>query len=91
MIKVALHGFWGDGYELLRLYRDKDTRYLIQHMTKIRESIRQRKSPRVMETQHRRLWVNWEDEIGLCGLKKKEAVKKMELCCDNCFLCAYRK
>ena len=91
IVKVALHGFWGDFYELLRLYRDKDTRYLIQHMTKIRESIRQRKSPRVMETQHRRIRVNWEDEVGLCELKKKEAVKKMELCCDNCFLCAYGK
>lgn len=90
MVKVALHGFWGDFYELLRLYRDKDTRYLIQHMTKIRESIRQKKQPRVMETQHRRLWVNWEDEVGLCGLKKKDAMKKMEMCCDNCFLCAYR-
>lgn len=91
LVKTALHGFRGTPHDLLKLYRDGETNYSHQHMTKIRESIRNKKQPRVMETQHRNLWINWEDEVGLCGLRKKEAVKKMELCCDNCFMCAYRK
>jgi len=90
LVKVALHGFWGSVYDFLKIFREGKTEYSCQHMTKIRESIRQRKAPRVMETQHRHVRVNWEDEVGLCGFKKKEAIKKMELCCDNCFLCAYR-
>ena len=44
-------------------------------MTKIRESIKQKKAPRVMETQKRRIHVNWEDEIGLCGYRKADAIK----------------
>ena len=42
-----------------------------------------------MEKQKRKLGVNWENEIGLCGLKKKKAVKEMELCSSTCFTCAY--
>jgi len=58
-------------------------------MTKIRESIKQGKNPRVYETQKRRLKVNWEDEVGLCRYQKKIAAKKMELCTDQCFNCPY--
>lgn len=66
-VKVALHGFRGDIYELIKLYVKGENDYSIQHMTKIRESIRQRKQPRVMETQKRRLKIDWGNEVGLCG------------------------
>ncbi len=42
-----------------------------------------------MERQKRKINVNWDNEIGLCGLKKKKAVKEMELCSLACFTCAY--
>jgi hypothetical protein len=89
VVKYALHGFWGNVWQLLNLYRDKSDEYLAQHMTKIRESIRQRKQPRVMETQQRRLRVNWENEVGFCGLTKKTALKTRELCTDQCYTCPY--
>lgn len=90
IVKYACHGFWGNAHELLRLYRDKDHEYLVRHMTKIRESIRQRKRARIMETQRRKIRINWDDERGLCGFRKNEALRSMELCTDNCFTCAYK-
>jgi hypothetical protein len=89
IVKYALHGFWGYVWQLLELYRDKSDEYLAQHMTKIRESIRQRKQPRVMETQQRRLRVNWENEVGFCGLTKTIALETQELCTDQCYNCPY--
>ncbi len=68
---------------------EKGNEYIVQHMTKIREAIRQDKQARVMETQHRTLRVNWEDERGLCGLKKKEAMKTYELCDLHCLQCPH--
>lgn len=91
IMKCAQHGFQGSPFDLLKLYRDKSNEYPTKHMTKIKESIRQRKQPRVMETQKRKLKINWENEVGLCGLKKKDAIKEKELCCLNCFNCAYFK
>ena len=84
IVKYAHHGFWGNVYQLLELYRDKSNQYFVQHMTKIRESIRQNKNPRVMETQRRSLRVDWRNEVGFCGLTKKLATQTRELCTDQC-------
>ena len=89
IVKYATHGFWGNVKELLRLYVEKKHDHEVMHMTKIRESLKQHKQPRVMEKQKRKINVNWDNEIGLCGLKKKKAVKEMELCSSACFTCAY--
>lgn len=78
--KYALHGFWGNAIDLLRLYRDRSNEYIAKHMTKIREAIRQRKQARVMETRPRRLAVDWENEIMPCGLTMSQALKEKELC-----------
>lgn len=88
-VKYATHGFWGSLEQLLQLYADKGSEYVIQHMTKIRESVRQQKQARVMETQKRRLRVDWENERGLCGLPKKDAIGQFELCNLRCFACAH--
>ncbi|MCJ7633356.1 hypothetical protein MUP77_13335 [Candidatus Bathyarchaeota archaeon] len=58
-------------------------------MTKIREAIKQKKQARIMETQTRRLRTEWWREQGLCGVPKERAIKTMELCNQQCFLCAY--
>jgi hypothetical protein len=58
-------------------------------MTKIREAIRQKKQARIIETQTRSINVNWEKEKGICGISKEIAIKTMEMCNQNCFLCAY--
>jgi hypothetical protein len=43
-----------------------------------------------METIRRKLRVDWENEEGLCGLKKKQAVKEKELCvAPRCYECSY--
>ena len=55
IVKYALHGFWGDIYTLLELFANKGTVYIVKHMTKIKESLRQRKQPRVMETRKRQM------------------------------------
>ena len=89
IVKFALHGFWGDAKQLLELYVEKGNEYIVEHMVKIKEAIRQGKQPRVMETQIRHLKVDWSKEIRPCGLPLNEALKKMELCCGNCFQCAY--
>jgi len=86
-----LHGFWGDVYTLLNLYTNRGTEYIVEHMNKIKESLRQRKQPRVMETRKRHVRVNWKEEkqIMPCGLAKKEAMKQKELCNGDCATCAY--
>jgi len=62
--KFALHGFWGTPEQLLRLYAEKSDKYLVHHMTKIRESILEGKNARVMETQERTLRTDWDQERG---------------------------
>lgn len=91
VIKYALHGFWGDVYSLLELYANKGTEYIVKHMTKIKESLRQRKQPRVMETRKRHVRIDWNKETRImpCGLTKKEARGQKELCSGNCATCAY--
>ena len=89
--KYALHGFWGPVTELLKLYRDKSNEYLSRHMTKIKEAIRQRKQARIMEEQVRRAKIDWDEEIGKCGLRIKDALKQMELCNKNCSNCPYEE
>ena len=89
IVMYAHHGFWSGVHQLLELYRDKSNHYLTQHMTKIRESIRQNKKPRVMETQVRRINVDWENETGFCGPTKKIALQTRELCTDQCYNCPY--
>ena len=89
IVKFALHGFWGNPKQLLELYVEKGNEYIVEHMVKIKEALRQGKQPRVMETQKRHLKVDWSKEIKPCGLALNEALKKMELCCGNCFSCAY--
>jgi hypothetical protein len=90
VVKNALHGFWGSVYQLLELYRDKSNSYLARaRAIRIKESIRQRKNPRVFETSLRGIRVNWEDEKAPCGYKRKTARKALELCSDQCFNCPY--
>jgi len=89
VVKFALHGFWGDVKQLLELYVEKGNEYIVDHMVKIKEAFRQGKQARVMETQKRHLKVDWNKEIRPCGLSLNEALKKLELCCSNCFQCAY--
>lgn len=91
IVKYATHGFRGDVKDLLRLYVESENKYMIQHMNKIRESLRQNKQPRVMESQKRVLKVNWEDERGFCGMKKGQAIISYDMCNDNCFTCAHNQ
>ena len=85
--KFALHGYWGTCQQLLQLYVEKGNEYVVEHMTKIRESILRGKAARVMETQGRSLHIDWEEEKGFCGLRKKIAIKTYELCTLQCFQC----
>lgn len=89
VVRHASHGFWGTRRQLLELYTEKDTEYAVQHMVKIREAIRQRKQARVMETQRRHIGVNWENEYGLCGQLKTQAIMYTDSCTDNRFTCAH--
>lgn len=89
IVKYAHHGFWGNVHQLLELYRDKSNQYLAQHMTKIHESLKQNKNPRVMEVRRRRLRVDWENEVGFCGLTRTVALKTQELCTNQCYTCPY--
>ncbi|KXB04475.1 hypothetical protein AKJ50_02340 [candidate division MSBL1 archaeon SCGC-AAA382A13] len=87
--KYALHGFWGSPVQLLSLYKEKENEYLIEHMNKIRESIREGRQPRKMEERKRKIRIDWTQEIGLCGWKKGEAVKEWEMCTGACSKCPY--
>lgn len=89
VVRYASHGFWGTLRQLLELYVEKEAEYTVQHMVKIREAIRQNKQARVMESQLRHIGVNWEDEHGLCGQRKAQAVIDTDSCTDNCFTCAH--
>ena len=89
IVKFATHGFWGSVDDLIRLYVMQGNEYIVQHMTKIKEAIRQGKQPRIMETQHRILAVNWQDEYGLCGYPKTLAIQNHELCTQMCLQCPY--
>jgi len=89
IVKFAFHGFWGDVKQLLELYVDKGNEYIVDHMVKIKEAVRQGKQPRIMETQKRHLNVDWGNQIRSCGLPINEASKTMGLCCGNCFFCGY--
>ena len=89
VVRYATHGFWGTPKQLLELYVQKGNEYIVQHMVKIREAIRQSKQPRVMETQVRHISVNWENEFGLCGYPKVQAMTQVDSCLDNCFTCPH--
>jgi hypothetical protein len=89
IVRYATHGFWGTPQQLLELYIEKGNEYIVQHMTKIREAIRQNKQARVMETQVRHLGVNWRNEYGLCGQPKAQAILAVDSCTDSCFTCAH--
>lgn len=60
IVKHALHGFQGDIYTLLRLIAENKQNYIVKHMVKIREAIRQRRQPRIMINQQRGIKINWE-------------------------------
>ncbi|KXB01896.1 hypothetical protein AKJ45_01780 [candidate division MSBL1 archaeon SCGC-AAA261F19] len=87
--KFALHGFWGSPVQLLRLYLEKKNEYLVEHMNKIRESIRQGRQPRKMEERLRSIRIDWTKEVGLCGWKKGEAIKEWGMCTGACSKCPY--
>jgi hypothetical protein len=89
IIRCASHGFWGTPRQLLELYVKKGNEYVVQHMVKIREAIRQGKQARVMEAQLRHIRVDWENEYGLCGYPKTQAMMQVDSCTDNCFTCAH--
>ena len=91
IIKHALHGFWGNIKQLLELYTTEKHGYTKKHMTKIKESIKQNKYPRIMETLQRKIHVDWKKEKGLCGIPKNQAYKQMEMCNLQCFTCAYNQ
>jgi hypothetical protein len=89
--KYALHGFWGNVKQLLELYRDKNHCYTTKHMTKIKESLKQNKYPRIMETLQKQIHVDWKKEKGLCGIPQKQAYEQKEMCNLQCFTCAYNQ
>jgi hypothetical protein len=89
ILRYALHGFRGDVYDLLTLYQQKKNDYFFRHMTKIKESIRQHKQPRIMEKRKGKISMNWEHHIGLCGLPMKKAFETKEMCTENCITCAH--
>ena len=89
LVHFALHSFWGNVHDILELYRDKKNLYSCKHMMKTREAIRQRKQARVMVDLTRKTNIDWEKEVGLCGMLKKDAVRQNELCNNHCFSCAY--
>lgn len=66
VVKYALHGFWGDLYTMFELYALKGTEYIVRHMTKIKESMKQRKQPRIMETRRRHMRVDWKRRSKSC-------------------------
>jgi hypothetical protein len=89
VVRYATHGFWGTPRQLLELYVEKGNEYSVQHMLKIREAIRQNKQARVMERQLRHIGVNWENEYGICGQRKGQAIRYVDSCTDNCLTCAH--
>jgi hypothetical protein len=89
IVKFATHGFWGSPHQLLELYVNEETDYFTKHMNKIRESLKQHKTPRIMEDIKRSIAINWYDERGTCGLPKRQAMRERELCTGSCFTCAY--
>ncbi len=89
IVKYATHGFWGTPYQLLDLYVKGEADYSYRHMNKIRESLIQHKTPRVMEEGRRSLKIDWKEERGFCGMLKHEAMRTKELCNGCCFTCAY--
>lgn len=89
ILRYALHGFRGNVYDLLRLYQQKKNDYFFMHMTKIKESIKQHKQPRVMEKRKGKIGIVWEDQKGLCGLPMKKAFKVKEMCTGTCITCAH--
>lgn len=60
IVKSALHGFQGTEQQLLRCIRNKKPVYVMEHMTKVRESLRQQKRALVMEKQERELNIPME-------------------------------
>jgi hypothetical protein len=70
--KYALHGFQGNVYTLLSMIAKGEHEYYVKHMIKIREAIRQKKQPRIMETQKRGLKINWNN---VSNLNKNEKQK----------------
>jgi hypothetical protein len=70
--KYALHGFQRNVYTLLDMIAKDKHEYYVKHMVKIREAIRQKKQPRVMETQKRGLKINWNN---VSNLNKNEKQK----------------
>jgi len=91
IVKYALHGFWGNIKQLLELYRDEKHNYTTKHMTRIKESIKQNKYPRIMETLQKEIHVDWKKEKGLCGIPKKQAYEQKEMCNLQCLTCAYNQ
>ena len=89
ILHYALHGFRGNVYDLLRLYQQRKNDYFFMHMTKMKEAIRQRKQPRVMEKRKGKIGVDWETEKGLCGLLIKKALKVKDMCTGICITCAH--
>jgi len=89
IVRYATHGFWGTPKQLLELYIEKGNEYVVQHMVKTREAIRQNKQARVMEAQTRHIGVDWKTEYGLCGQPKNQAITYVDSCVENCFNCAH--
>ena len=57
--KYALHSFWGDIPTLLRLYNNKQNKYKVPHLYRIREAIRQDKKALATIETERTLNIDW--------------------------------
>jgi hypothetical protein len=58
--KFALHGFTGRLSDLLELYESRKNEYTVKHMYKMREAIRQRKTPLTMVDVTRNFGLDWK-------------------------------
>ena len=55
IIKAALHGFWGTPGKLLKMIKEGSLEYEVNHMNKLRESLKRNLTPLAFETQTRSL------------------------------------
>ncbi len=60
ILKWGAHGYWADSETLMRLWRDRKTKYKVNHLWKVREGLARGKTPLLMEETERELKICWE-------------------------------
>lgn len=60
LVKFATHGFAGRVKDLIELYENKSNTYTVERMLKIREGLRQRKTPLTMIEVTRNFGIDWK-------------------------------